>query len=30
MLAVPLWMLYEVGIVVAQLTKLPKENSIKA
>ncbi len=32
MLAVPLWLLYEVGIVVAQLThpKPQKENSIKA
>jgi sec-independent protein translocase protein TatC len=29
MLAVPLWLLYEAGIVVAQLTT-PKENSIKA
>jgi sec-independent protein translocase protein TatC len=32
MLAVPLWLLYEAGIVVAQLSnpKIPKENSIKA
>ncbi|MEQ1599033.1 MAG: twin-arginine translocase subunit TatC [Methylotenera sp.] len=32
MLAVPLWLLYEAGIVVAQLTKpkIVKENSIKA
>jgi sec-independent protein translocase protein TatC len=29
MLAVPLWLLYEAGILVAQLTT-PKENSIKA
>jgi sec-independent protein translocase protein TatC len=32
MLAVPLWLLYELGIIVAQLTKpkTPQENSIKA
>jgi sec-independent protein translocase protein TatC len=32
MLAVPLWLLYEVGILVAQLSnpKAQKENSIKA
>jgi sec-independent protein translocase protein TatC len=29
MLAVPLWLLYELGILVAQMTT-PKENSIKA
>ncbi len=29
MLAVPLWLLYEAGVIVAQLTT-PKENSIKA